>query len=186
MEQNIPDIFELDIPNEIYIVGAAPSVIEEIKTIPQDAYIIVCNAAILLDIHKNLWFVFDERVKKREWWGKTALAPPCPRVFGKGIDWGCQPEYTFTWLPKLWHDPALELIPNVLRGGATIGGCALQFCIQKSVKKIHLIGFSMQEPEGFDGHIAPERQKIEESEWCQLSYFKKLIDKYGENVIWKK
>jgi len=177
------NIFTLDIPKEVYIVGSSPNAPKEVKTIPPDAFVIVCNAAVLLDCPKNLWFVFDERIIQKKWWNKVSTDPPCPRVFGYERNRLGEREYEFKFLPKFRDKPKNTEIPGVLRGGGTIGGCAVQFAIQKKCTKIHLIGFSMEEASDFTGAVAPERKRFG-GKWQQRDTFNMILNNWGENVIW--
>ncbi len=122
------DIFKSDfqLPSQVYIVAPGWRGVDHYYKIPDDAYIIALNKAVLIPtVHTVPWkfavhLVTDVNAPRQEWWF-SAMQQDVTRIFSRVSKVEC--DYTFE------HDPLVTVpVPGSLCGGSTVLGTALQLC----------------------------------------------------------
>jgi len=173
------DFFSSDlikiIPETVYILATGPNGKPFYDKIPQDAFVIAVNQGIMIRPSSNIWMVFDYRASQKDWWN-TAMTYNVPRLFSRSVITRYPCEYTFIASPSVSVADSM-LIPKILRGGATIAGCAVQAAYYGGAKEIILCGIDMSGDTYYDGslnkniHFRGDGQKV----WVNTQAFSGLL-----------
>ncbi|HSW65408.1 MAG TPA: hypothetical protein VLH56_19180 [Dissulfurispiraceae bacterium] len=141
---NVPDIFSSDIklPETVYIVATGENGKDYYDYIPKDACTIGLNGALEIGIPFTYYIAFDLECPRQDWW-YCDMGDAIP-IFGTGIAHDPRCKYYFKYRPALQqYQTMYDLIPGVLRGGASISACAIQFAYYFGAKRIIMVGVDM-------------------------------------------
>lgn len=151
----------LRIPAVAYVAGAGPGLLEELDSLPPNAYVVACNRAILAKYPYRLWMVFDKNAPKYPWF-KNPPPGDYERIYGNAL----RKLYPGTlWFSSRRTPQPYTIAPGGIQGGGTIVCCALQLLYWAGVKTAYLLGSPMRGRFHFDGSQAAESPGI----WKQAS-----------------
>jgi hypothetical protein len=164
-------------PDTIYIVGTGPNGVPHFSRVPKGAFVIALNKAILIrELRPSLWMAFAPELPSKNWWYE-ALQTDTLRLFGRKLPLLYHCDYTFYADPSLHVTrsiyPAHQLFEGVLRGGATIAGCAIQAAYFARCRRVILVGVDMYGRTYFDGSESAESGK--DSVWVERDNLNTLI-----------
>ena len=173
-------IHKLRIPKKAYIAGAGPGLQQQLAMLPDDAFVIACNSAILLDYPYRLWMVYDPGAWKFPWFNRVHPEEPL-RVFGEQIRYyhdahadalGLQRlDMDYSWQHRPVSRHTQPILDGVLCGGGTISCCALQLLFWAGCEHAVLCGVPMKGMKHFDGSKASHLR----TPWHQARAFNKVI-----------
>lgn len=144
---NVKDFLRTWEPRESVLIcgaGASLNLIRDPRFPLEDYTVIACNSAGLL-VYADVYMAFDIACWKMPWWnercGKQYLIGKHLIESANGGHCPFQFDYwEFDYIRTMRHDGD-TLENGILKGGATITGCAMQLAVSsKRVKRIHLIG----------------------------------------------
>jgi hypothetical protein len=145
----------------VYIVGAGPKGAEFVDSIPEDAITIALNGAIRYNKTFTFWLVNDHRLVDYDW--MQDFLPPASTlvVFGHSLATYIRayhprivPSYTFQFRPALQEPYNTDfMMHGILRGGASIAGCACQMAAFGGSTLHVWCGLDMQGNGHFDGFV---------------------------------
>lgn len=169
----MPDIFDclpdLKIPGTVYICGNGPNGTPHLDSIPADAYTIACNGVIEYPRPWSLWMCFDINAITTQWFANGKAKRGVTKLLGHEI--AGRRDYSFKYLPAL--SEYCSLAPGVLRGSATIVGCALQLAYFAGCDEVILNGVDMYGPRNWKGQ---QIYRHDYGLWPQSAYMQWLID----------
>jgi hypothetical protein len=146
----------LKIPSVAYVAGAGPLLLDELKRIPDDAYVIACNRAIMAPWPFAIWMVFDQNCHRFPWYNNPP-AGDYRKVFGYKL--GASVPEALIFSSRHVDHPNL-IAAGGLQGGGTIVGCALQLCFWAGCSAVVMLGAPMQGDTHFDGTMAQPRNCV--------------------------
>jgi hypothetical protein len=146
----------LNVPHTAFVAGAGPLLLDELKRLPPDAYVVACNRAILAPWPFKLWMVFDQNCHRFDWYNK-APAGDYRKVFGYRLAADVPDALLFS--SRHVERPHL-IAPGGLQGGGTIVSCALQLMFWAGSSRVILLGAPMQGNTHFDGTMAQPRNCV--------------------------
>ncbi|HSW65411.1 MAG TPA: hypothetical protein VLH56_19195 [Dissulfurispiraceae bacterium] len=167
------------LPPTVYVVGTGPNGKAAWSRIPDDAYVIAVNQAMLIEGIPDpaLWVTFDRTLwhEPKPWW-QAALDRSDDlgtiRLFGDVNAGRVYSDYSFKYAPHFHEDPRKTLLHGVLRGGCNVAGCACQAAYWGGAKTIILCGIDMFGQVYYDGSVNP---KVREEEWKWTHMFSQLL-----------
>ena len=125
-----------DWADEIYIV--APGSTADVSLIPDNAITLALNDGIDLIKYWDIWMVADSDYAKTVTEDRASYALNLIMSETANENTGNLADYTFKQDPVGFG----VQLPNTLRCGSTVLGCALQFCIHMEIKP-YIIGADM-------------------------------------------
>ena len=163
------DKFDLKCPETIYVIGSGPSLKYTHDVIPQDAYRVYLNGAIMVDNAKpDIWFGHCQTVPKNDWWMTAYKKYHNISFFGTFItNLGFPSKYYFDFYNDL---PKYKVIV-----GTTVAGIAMQLFPYFGAKKVILVGIDMTSNFRFDGSYNPENNTSKEQD--QIKRINYVIDR---------
>jgi hypothetical protein len=160
----------LQIPNVAYVAGAGPLLLEELRTIPPDSFVIACNRAIQADFKFSAWMVFDLNCKRFQWF-RQPPAGDYARIFGHRLQRDHQDAYCFS---SRHTDCMHRITPGGLQGGGTIVGCALQLLYWAGCRTAITLGAPMSGSTHFDGTKAQPYNGVWKQAHCCTYYINQM------------
>jgi len=158
------------------IIGSAPS--PRVDLIPQlePCLKIACNAGVHL-YDSDIWMVFDASFTQKPPFEPAYKTYKGIKLFGRNL--ADLSDMVFEYEPTLKTYDGKPVYP-LLRGGATIAGCALQLCYHLKIKRVYFVGVDMYGQHYADGSIDLEPRK--EREWAQLKRMNLLINNVTDRM----
>lgn len=149
-------------PSRVFIVGGGPNGKDAINEIPEDAFTIAVNSLITHKRAWTWWLAFDKGIENYPWWPGLKIPEKTKVLFGHTLaDVSLiVPDYTFRFEPTLaqyfrQRNRKSPLMEGVLRGSASIIGCAIQFAYFLGAEEIVLCGVDMFGQGHWDGFMNP-------------------------------
>jgi len=162
----------LGLPQRVYILGSGRNASLVFKKIPDEAFVIALNKAVLMR-RCDIWMIATTGYFDTDWW-KDALNQPCLKVFGEMLALHYKADFSYRYLPDFHAPPVYEFIPMIWRA-ATVAGCALNMCRDKGVTEVILCGIDMFGDVYWDNSHSIWDYKID-SVWKERDALQAMID----------
>jgi len=152
------DKFDIKCPDTVYIIGSGPSLNRTHSLIPDDAYRVYLNGAVIAkDAKPDVWFVHCQTVPKNDWWMSAYKKFNRVSFFGSFVtNLGFPSKHYFNFYNDL---PKYNVVV-----GTTVAGIAMQLFPFFGAKEIILVGIDIAGNYRFDGSYNPHNNTSKEQE----------------------